>query len=204
MCPNDPCGGRCVNSKRHPNSCGACGNKCASGYCFEGQCFTPSADKCALVQGFGNSSSSSSGTPVVSSNDFASGQAFVKINDGTWSFWIRNPKSAEVTTTLKMCAGSAYELSYSIAPIITGSPDCTFKFRVANGEWSSGESIKGRSGGSSPPAKDPYIVSTFQVRDAGTTPDGLSLSVPFTARLECSSTPSIPMLVGEFALVPKQ
>lgn len=48
VCKDDTCGNSCVTLQSNPRNCGTCGHVCASGYCFEGQCVTPtvSAGQC--------------------------------------------------------------------------------------------------------------------------------------------------------------
>ncbi|AEO66326.1 uncharacterized protein THITE_2128403 [Thermothielavioides terrestris NRRL 8126] len=61
----DQCGSLCLDFMTHPRNCGGCGNVCASGYCYEGACFTPPAhpDQCYPVD-------------AVRNGDFSNGTAY--------------------------------------------------------------------------------------------------------------------------------
>lgn len=51
VCPIDKCGNTCLSLRNNPNNCGSCGKICSSGYCVQGQCYTPPA---ACTAGFEN------------------------------------------------------------------------------------------------------------------------------------------------------
>ncbi|KAH8662393.1 hypothetical protein BX600DRAFT_498931 [Xylariales sp. PMI_506] len=70
-CPADQCGNLCVDFQNHPRNCGSCGNVCASGYCYQGQCVTPPQGVCNP----GN---------VITDGDFVNGTAAWTVEPSTW------------------------------------------------------------------------------------------------------------------------
>ncbi|KAK4105554.1 hypothetical protein N658DRAFT_556011 [Parathielavia hyrcaniae] len=51
VCDNHRCGNTCLNLRNNPRNCGACGNVCDNGICYQGRCHKPSAEPNACVPG---------------------------------------------------------------------------------------------------------------------------------------------------------
>ena len=185
--PNQ-CGNLCLDFKTHPRNCGACGNVCASGYCYQGACFTPPADidicypvnaitNCDFTNGLTGWSTLSAGHFLeVPSVDV--GQTPLKKAlslTGLWQpigtdLW-NSERGVTVSTTLRLCSGVQYKLDFSM---YTETSDASFSVNLGGktivdfqkilytGTWLS---------------KGPYTLPVFNTGDDGTSEDGLFLDV---------------------------
>ena len=182
----DQCGNLCLDFHTHPRNCGGCGNVCASGYCYQGTCFTPpaNADKCYPVDALtnGNFANGLIGWSVPSDPNFTaltqlstgpkSGEksllATAILNSGLPNTYV---PTLTITTTLRLCPGVQYKLDFQLS---TTSTISKLSFSVGGKDIGVNEQV---------PytilwlAKGPYTLPVFNKGDASTSEDGLFLDV---------------------------
>lgn len=212
-CPNDQCGDRCVSLKTHPRNCGSCGNVCKSGYCFEGQCYDPPADKCVPGAAFTNGDFSTSGswgtcqnTQQVGPNlpGVPKGTCSGRINDGKLKMSFNRVSAGDITTTAKVCPGQQYEFSFTLKPtrlIASSGGNCQFRYRFGEQDWSRyfDFSLDGDQ------RQGPFDAGAFQDGDFNglVKKNGLSLDLPFQGTATCDGT-AVEVSFDDFELVPRQ
>ncbi|KAM7205766.1 hypothetical protein V8F20_002999 [Naviculisporaceae sp. PSN 640] len=147
QCDDDRCGNVCMNLKTHPNNCGRCGNRCASGFCWQGVCYDPPAEPefCIAGQGLINGNfpnGNGTGWSNAGSNDHTTlsfgseGTAIVGMLPGGAS-WVFGSFVAEayIRTTARLCADTAYDLTFRIKQSWSGQPaGCFIVPKIGNRE----------------------------------------------------------------------
>jgi hypothetical protein len=176
--PNQ-CGNVCLDFMTHPRHCGRCNNVCDSGYCYQGQCFTPpeNPDKCYPVN-------------AITNGDFSNGFAGWTITSGEYPFvyslttgTTASKKAVTMTmnqnqgypegpwdsliarTTLRLCPGVQYKLDFQVW---VNDPTTALYIRVGGtvvGTNPLGEPVNGQNVWS---FQGPYDLPVFNKGDAGT------------------------------------
>ena len=184
--PNQ-CGIVCLDFKTHPRNCGACGNVCDSGYCYQGACFTPPADTdiCYPVNaitngdfangltGWSTPSTSTMNTVATVGQGPSSGKHALSMSvvKGDKYFLPVLSVSPTAQTTLRLCAGVQYKLDFQIQ---TNSPIIALTVNVGGTYLAESETIQNPNTWL---AKGPYTLPVFNKGDPGTSEDGLFLDV---------------------------
>ncbi|KAI1771146.1 hypothetical protein F4818DRAFT_450028 [Hypoxylon cercidicola] len=212
VCPHDQCGDRCVDLRTHPNNCGACGYQCTTGYCVEGQCQTPNdppQNRCVPVQGFANGgfSDGSKGWETCKNGCGVSNGGDLDLDDAHAYFAINGTDQVGIATTVKMCPGASYEISFSMRRWAGNS---TCDFRYAFGQSMLGENDISTHSFDFPDPDDlakhfvgPHNVPVFNKGDNGTLPDGDYLDVNFSGVVTCTNSSAL-VALDDFALAPAQ
>ncbi|KAF2743575.1 carbohydrate-binding module family 18 protein [Sporormia fimetaria CBS 119925] len=159
-CPVDQCGDRCVTLASHPRNCGACGRVSPSGYCVQGQIYTPPA-VCTKGEGFGNGQFANGGDGWT--NHFTASQnslPFPGMLRNSWSVG-PDPKAsdgqsaaislgpiligggeqtgANLRTQVKMCPGTEYRLKFQMRrEVWVADAECSYAVYVAGEEKTRG------------------------------------------------------------------
>ncbi len=176
----DQCNNLCLDLHTHPRNCGRCGNVCASGYCYQGACFTPpaNADKCYPVNALSNGDFTNglTGWSVADNSAFHSltgitiGNEKAIIVEVTLTNGLVEP-TVTLKTTLRLCPGVQYKLDFQVKSVNTidklsisvGGKDIGVNDKVTDVfTWL---------------AKGPYTLPVFNKGDPGTSEDGLFLDV---------------------------
>lgn len=145
-CDDNRCGNVCMNLKTHPNNCGRCGNRCASGFCWQGMCYDPpeNPEFCipgqAVINGnFPNgngtgwsNAGSGSNTALSFGND---GTAVVDLWPGTetWPAGGGYMATGVLKATGRFCPGETYDLTFRVKQSWTGSgqdPACMVSWGI--------------------------------------------------------------------------
>ncbi len=189
----DQCGNLCLDFHTHPRNCGRCGNVCASGYCYQGACFTPpaNADKCYPVNALTNGDfsngltgwSTTSPTNVKAVSSVSTGPKIGEKSILTQAMFLVGAPDTSIpiltlTTTLRLCPGVQYKIDFQI----TALSDIT-KLSLSVGGKDIGVNEKVPISTFVWLAKGPYTLPTFNKGDAGTTEDGLFLDVELDIHL---------------------
>ncbi|KAK3307278.1 uncharacterized protein B0T15DRAFT_484445 [Chaetomium strumarium] len=128
--PNQ-CGTTCLSFLSHPRNCGRCGNVCASGYCYQGACFTPPAvpDRCYPVEAvqngdFGAGTTAPWSVPPDSVAGDLSGTALGNLPSSqggppTALIITSNPfvgagAGMAISQTVRLCPGVQYQLDFQL------------------------------------------------------------------------------------------
>ncbi len=181
--PNQ-CGNMCLDFKTHPRNCGACGNVCASGYCYQGACFTPPADTdiCYPVYAVtnGDFTSGLTGWAVPSTSTMIEGIVVEGPTSGTnaLSMWgvdlspfSKTLIALTAQTTLRLCPGVQYKLEFQVWALNTVA---VLSIGIGDKNLVDGEEVPDESVWL---PKGPYTLPIFNKGDAGTSEDGLFLDV---------------------------
>lgn len=203
-CPNDQCGDRCVSLKDNPNNCGKCGNACGKGEaCYQGQCYLPPPDKCAPVEGFSDGGSLQSWSITDKKNDgFTCPICPYYTGSPTESCKFDKNGYGAIGTTVHMCPGTDYDLSFQTRHGDGISINCQMKYKFGNKDWSSLQGVP--TGGPTYErctGSPNYRISGFQKGESGTTLNDLSLDVPFQAYMTCGGQ-TFSLAINYFSLVP--
>ena len=173
--PNQ-CGNMCLDFLTHPRHCGGCNNVCASGYCYQGACFTPpdNSDKCYPVNAITNGDftneltgwSVTAGYPFtysVSTGQTAQKKTLYMTPSQTGGFMESPWDSLTATTTLRLCPGTSYKLDFQVN---VSYPNIMVSIQAGTTWVTSGAAINGLNVWS---AQGPYDLPVFNAGDPGTT-----------------------------------
>lgn len=116
----------------HPENCGKCGNKCESGYCWKGQCYTPEPDACiptetGLTNGDFSSSDgwniddSDSKNAFTSSYSASEGLSLVA-NVAATTDPFNAISTLRYTQDFKLCPNTVYEFHFQMKHVAGTSP----------------------------------------------------------------------------------
>jgi hypothetical protein len=114
----DQCGNLCLDFKTHPRNCGRCGNVCASGYCYEGACFTPPADSdvCYPVGALQNGDFSNGSASWTLSDNHVPGVASTPLLGPAPATFVQlvllSSGTVSISQTVRMCSGVQYKLDF--------------------------------------------------------------------------------------------
>jgi hypothetical protein len=122
--PNQ-CGTTCLSFLTHPRNCGRCGNVCASGYCYQGACFTPPAepDRCYPVEAVQNGDFRAGTAPwsvpanSVAGDPSAIADIFGSQGGPPTALLITTSRfitGATISQTVRLCPGVQYQLDFQV------------------------------------------------------------------------------------------
>ena len=202
QCDNDRCGNLCLSLLTHPRNCGACGNVCASGYCYMGTCFDPPADsdQCYPVEGFTNGDFATqdlTGWSYTATRFGSPGSTFDNpfefVGLGTVMQFPLNTNdhyNLQFTTVLwqdvHVCPGTAYELDFT--SVYLGGGLCNIRVMLGNRQLAYRDyPILDVLNPSPNTPFGPYPVGPFGEGDPGTSAgDKSSLKLKFSVEVSCS------------------
>ncbi|KAK3314415.1 hypothetical protein B0H66DRAFT_595135 [Apodospora peruviana] len=203
VCQDDRCGNVCLDLKTHPNNCGRCGNRCASGFCWQGMCYDPpeNPEFCIPGQGLVNGNFPNGNGTGWSSEGSTSNTRLSFGTDGTakmdmwpgseeWTLGGGYTASAMLKTTARLCAGVTYDLTFKVKQSWTGSaeaPGCFVLIRVG-GRDALSSPLMGFPLASETAWTDrgPFMISPFQ-EGQGTIVNKVYLGIELIFDLICIS-----------------
>ncbi|SMR58426.1 unnamed protein product [Zymoseptoria tritici ST99CH_1E4] len=188
ICPIDTCGNRCTDFQSSSNNCGSCGNVCASGYCYKGQCYDPPADTCTTASGFSNGDFARGGDGWTFGT--LTGVAFDPVADDTASLQIgfRSQLLKKLTRTfeteVEMCPGVEYDLTF-LWRRISGGDSCQMSLSFGDTQVFSGAVPDGQSWiDPSSHSTGPFQVGQNGVRQSSTSKN---IYVKFSGAITCTN-----------------
>lgn len=151
------------------------------------QCYLPPPDKCIPVEGFTNGDSVETWNrcPYRCDQDgFTDPLCPYYTGSRTPGWKIGANAYGSIGTTVKMCPGTDYQLSFSTNHADGLGINCKVQWKFGNRSWSPLQGIP--TPDDSRYHRSPtYDVPAFQLGDSGTTLNGLSLDVPFAVQMTC-------------------
>jgi len=204
-CPQDQCGDRCVSLSSHPRNCGQCGRVSPSGYCVQGQPYTP-PPFCSRGNGFRNGNfkdGQNTWTATSTFNvGFDGGAEDADRLDGILSLPSGQFKTVQLKTAVKMCPGSAYSLSFQIRRPY-GTDYCVYDVNVAGDHLANGVVPPETRIGSGWQWQSGVRVGPFFGERTGVSVAGPELYADFSLQISCA-TLSRPtdFRVDQFSIVP--
>jgi hypothetical protein len=193
-CPAEQCGDRCVTLASHPKNCGSCGRVSLSGYCVQGQPYTPPAF-CSRGNGFRNGNFAAGGSDwtgqIVSGGSNSrfdvGGDGGAEDADrmvGILSLYSPNP-GANLKTSVKMCPGTTYILGFQIRRPY-GTDNCAYAVYVAGELKNNGNVPQPANTGAGWMWVSGLRVGPFFGERAGVTAAGPELWAEFQLQIRCS------------------
>ncbi|PIA94268.1 hypothetical protein CB0940_08218 [Cercospora beticola] len=193
-----------------------CGNVCASGYCYEGQCYDPPADKCSAPSPMPNGDFSQPNAAwdfcqnTFASIGFANNEGICtgSVSNGQLSMTLSNVLTVEIKSLVKVCPDNqAYEFYFTLKKTVAANAnsgvECAFGYKFAGqNERLPDASIKTSS--TEDKRYGPFDVGPFVAGQNGVTQNGIALEIPFTGKLLCASIGTATVAFDDFELVPRQ
>lgn len=196
VCPKDQCGDKCLNLLTHPSNCGRCGNKCSSGYCFQGQCYDPPKDKCSTY-GVTNGDFSQGGANWELNERYSQEGSSVTMDGSELRVWVEDTQYTRYTQWIgraKMCPNTSYDVSYRVRRVAGNKQPCSVFFVIGdqqqNGQGMEqipntvGEGLR-EKGPFTVPGIDPANISQNSKDLGWVKQDGLGYDVQFNVNLYC-------------------
>lgn len=201
----------------HPKNCGQCGRVSPSGYCVQGQPYTPPAF-CSRGNGFRNGNFKDGANSWSASFSNSAGSAFEVGFDGgaedadrldgiltiqAAARGFSSKAGANLMTSVKTCPGLTYSLGFQIRRPY-GTTLCTFEVYVAGDRLANGNVPRPTDIGAGWQGISGVRVGPFFGERAGVTVAGPELYADFSVQISCRSIfgTGDSIRVDQFSIVP--
>jgi hypothetical protein len=138
VCDDHRCGNTCLNLRNNPRNCGACGNVCASGFCYQGRCYESPEEPAVCITGEafrngrflnGNRTGWSAAPGPLSTGQMQFDVAFAvpdptkSLRDGyitqitpiqSGSYMSGSKVQVDLSSQVRLCPGVAYDLNVMV------------------------------------------------------------------------------------------